>query len=245
VRVVEFADRLTVPASALAFVSFEERDGATDLQAHRWLAPAEVAYVRRLTAARRRAAWLAGRLAAKAALERLVPSAPACAIEVLPAAGGEPVVRGLARWGGALEVSISHTRNLAVAIAFDRHHTGATGVDVEVCDQEVDPALADLAFSPEERQAIDGHGPSVVAGEAVSGDRLPEVLCFWTAKEAALKAVRRGLRLPLSAVQLTWDECLLPIGASVQCAPDVQAQFGVRTVGVGGHVLSIARETRR
>jgi phosphopantetheinyl transferase len=132
-----------------------------------------------------------------------------------------------------------------VAIAFDRHHAGATGVDVEVCDQEVDPALADLAFSPEERQAIGRNGHSVVTGEAVSGDRLPEILCFWTAKEAALKAVRRGLRLPLSAVQLTWDEGLLPIGASVQCAPDVQAQFGVRTVGVSGHVLSIARETRR
>jgi 4'-phosphopantetheinyl transferase EntD len=233
-RVVELDDHLTVPASALAFVAFADRDGAEASAVPDWLAPAEAMYARGLASARRRAAWLAGRLAAKAALARLVSRVVRPdRIEVLPAAGGGPVVRiGGEQAAGPLEVSISHTRHLAAAVAYDRRRSGAVGIDVEVCDQTIDPALLDT-FTDEERRAI------------LACDDSARHLCtlwFWTAKEAALKAVRQGLRLPLTAVRLAWTEGHPPVGALVQCAPDISVPFDLRWIACPGHVVAMAVE---
>jgi 4'-phosphopantetheinyl transferase len=235
-RIVDCADHLTVPASALAFVSFGEDDGADARCTHRWLAPAEAAYARRLATTKRRAAWLAGRLAAKDAIRRLATtSTPLDRIEVLPTATGAPIVRGkLPTSGGPLDVSISHTRNVAAAIAFERRRSGAMGIDVEVCDQEIDPALVDFAFSGDEAGAI--------RALADASERHLRILQFWTAKEAALKAVGRGLRLPLSAVRLVWTDGVAPHCASVESAPDLRIQFELRSIRYSSHVVSVAIE---
>jgi 4'-phosphopantetheinyl transferase len=224
---------MSAPSAALAFVSFGDHDGVPSASA--WLTPAGADYARRLLRYRR-AAWLAGRLAAKTAIARVAPSAPLHEIEVLPAADGAPVVRNAGGAPSAIAVSISHTRSLAAAVAFDPR-AGAVGIDVEVRDQTLDPALLDFAFSAEERHVID------VAGDA--GGTHQRVLAFWTAKEAALKAVRRGLRLPLDAVRLVWDARTVPVSASVTCAPGVLAHFALTTTADDGYVLSIAREMGR
>jgi 4'-phosphopantetheinyl transferase len=235
-RVVELDDHLRGATPALGFVSFGDEDGTDPLCAHSWLAPAEAAFAQGLAKPRRRAAWLAGRLAAKTAIARLgFPSWSPEATEILPAAGGEPIVRGTP---GAepmsIRVSISHSRGLAAAIAFEPRRSGAMGIDLEACDQPIDPALLDLAFSVEEGEAIE-------AG-ADAGERHLRTLRFWTAKEAALKAVWRGLRLPLSAVRLEWAEPRAPVGAAVRYAGVADVSFDIVGIPVPAHVVTVAIE---
>ena len=235
-RVIEFDDHLRVPASAVAFVSFSAADGEHTSCAPSWLAPAEAVYARGLAVPRRRAAWLAGRLAAKTAIATLAPRAtPPERTEILPAAGGEPVVRGaFSESGSPIDVSIAHSHGLAAAVAFERRRTGAMGIDIEGRGQSIDDALVDFAFSIEEAAAI-----------GTPADEEGRQLCllrFWTAKEAVLKAVRRGLRLPLSAVRLRWTDLDGPMGASVQCAPDACVPFDVMAIRSPGHVVSVAIE---
>lgn len=218
----------------MAFVAFAEEDGADAGCAQSWLAPAEAVFARRLPTVPRRAAWLAGRLAAKTAIARLeASSGPLDRIEILPASSGAPVVRHHA--GHRVEVSIAHTRGLATAVAFDRCRTGALGIDLECCEQALDPALIDFAFSEAEAGAL-GALPD-------PGSRHVCALRFWTAKEAVLKAVGRGLRLPLSAVRLEWaGEPPVPDRASVRCGPDVAVAFSLEVVDCPGHVASLAIE---
>ncbi len=233
-RIVQFDDHLRLPGAALAFVCFGEADGADEVWPAPWLGAGERAYAARLRVARRRAAWLAGRLASKMALSSLLPSPPPLAqIEILPAPGGEPVVCGAAREAG-LDVSIAHTQAMAAALAFERARTGAMGIDIETCDQPLDPALVDFAFSDEEAEALASLGGAE--------DRHRRALQLWTAKEAALKAVRRGLRLPLSAVHVTCRDDEGPGRASVQCTPETRVPFEVRAVGCPGHVVAVAVE---
>jgi phosphopantetheinyl transferase len=234
-RVLEHSDHLSVSVGRVALVAFEEGDGAIDRCVHDWLATAEADYVRRLPSVRRRAAWLAGRLAAKTAIRRLLPAAaPLRRIEVLPAAGGDPVVLGVRGHGpAAIAVSISHTAGLAVAAACERS-AGALGVDVEVLEQEIEPSLIDLAFSSEEA--------AVIARHADPTERHLNTLRFWTAKEAALKAVRRGLRLPLTAVRLAWAAGGRPTGATVRCGGATVLDCNVLSTISRGHVLALATE---
>lgn len=239
-RVVEFDDYLTVatPVSTLAFVAFGDGEGdeAAAADAHPWLTPAETRYVRSLATGRRRAAWLAGRLAAKTAIRRLgMECLPIDRIEVLPTASGAPVVSGgLDASGDRIGVSISHTRGLAAAVAFDARRSGALGVDVEVCDQRLDPGLIAFAFDLDEANAITAPADPL--------ERHLRVLRFWTAKEAALKAVHRGLRLPFAAVRLEWTAAATPTRASVQCAPDLRVWFDLQSFEPGGYVGSVAVE---
>lgn len=236
-QIVEPAHDLSVADAALAFVSFVEDGGAMTIAAHTWLTPAEAEYAGRLATVRRRAAWLAGRLAAKTAIARLAGAVgPPRDIEVLPASNGAPVVRGVQPGTSAIAVSISHTRGLAVAIAFDRR-VAAMGIDLEVADQAIDPALLAFAFSEEERAAI-----ATGEGDAAAHRR---TLTFWTAKEAALKAARRGLLVPLEAVRLSWNDRRVPVGATVQCAPTMCVRFALQVADMDGYVLSIAREAGR
>lgn len=233
-RIVQFDDHLRLPGAALAFASFDEADGSDAVWTAPWLGAGERAYAGRLTLGRRRAAWLAGRLAAKTALSNLLPSPPPLAhIEILPAPGGEPVVSGTARHAG-LDVSISHSRSVAAALAFERRRTGAIGIDIEVCDQSIDPALLGFAFSDEEIDAVEPAGGG--------GDGRRRTLRLWTAKEAALKAVWRGLRLPLSTVCITCRSDDGSVRASVQCTPETHVAFDVLEVDCPGHVVSVAVE---
>jgi phosphopantetheinyl transferase len=233
-RTVQFDDHLTLSGAALAFVSFDQIDDADAGRSASWLGPGEISCADRLAIGRRRAAWLAGRLAAKTAIVRLLsPPPPLDRIEILSAPGGEPVVTGELR-GRGIDVSISHTRSMAAAVAFLRRTTGAMGIDIEICDQQIDPALIGFAFSEDEAGAL--HDST----DARERHRL--TLRFWTAKEAVLKAVWRGLRLPLSAVHVNRRDDSGSLGASVQCTPETRVPFEVLDVGYPGHVVSVAIE---
>ncbi len=236
-RLLELDDSLNrAGTTAVASVAFTDADCAGGEAWAVALTPAEARYAGGLRSSKRRAAFFAGRVAAKAAIGRLT-SLPPERVEVLPASSGAPVVRLL---GAApprpADVSISHTRGLAAAVAFDRRETGAMGIDVEVADQAIDPALVPFAFEAEEARWI----------EAAADDRgrHRRLLACWTAKEAVLKALGRGLTLPMLQVRLEPASAgeLTRLRASLAAGRVGRLEFDVLLRGAHDHVLALAAE---
>ncbi|MBP7147487.1 MAG: 4'-phosphopantetheinyl transferase superfamily protein [Acidobacteria bacterium] len=192
------------------------------------LSPGERARAAALRVAKRRRDWTGGRLAAKAALARLlrgeggeVPDA--AAIDVAADEGRAPrvAIRGVP--APEIGVSIGHAGELAGAAAF---RGTELGLDFEPC-APFDRALLALALVEHERQQVHGlDGPELVTA----------VLGLWTAKEAALKAARVGMALPLGEVEVH--------GALDARARTVRlgggATYAVETFAAAGHVVSVA-----
>lgn len=136
----------------------------------------------------RRIEWLLGRLAAKDAVRCAVKQrfditlAPAD-IEILPDRHGRPVVAGawLERAGGAFQVSLAHTAGTAVAVAVAQ--AAGIGVDIEHI-AHLRAGIGEVAFTAGER-ALLGTGALAAPGDGL--------LRLWCAKEAAAKAIGRGM----------------------------------------------------
>jgi len=137
---------------------------------------------------KRRAEFVAGRSAARAAVRRLL-GAPARGCVVLReewSARPTPVSAKGARLPA--QVSITHASGFAVAVA------GASPLGVDLVEVEpIERAFRDEAFLPHE----------LAAWEAFTGDRpgADRAACVaFAAKEAALKWLGTGLALPLLSV---------------------------------------------
>ncbi len=146
---------------------------------------------------KRRIDWLLGRAAAKDAvriLAKQLRGAEACAadVEILAGPEGRPVVSEatIARLGIDAQVSIAHSGSYWLALASP---SGAdlVGVDVESMDRDVD-AIQAVAFGEQERELLGG-----LAG----ADRFEWAIRLWCAKEAAAKALGRGLSRGLESVR--------------------------------------------
>jgi 4'-phosphopantetheinyl transferase len=184
----------------------------------RWLgllSPEERRRLETFGHARRRHAFLAGRVAARTLLaERLALAPPEVPLHVAP--------DGAVEVGGtAFHVSIAHSGERAVAAVADR----PIGADLE----EIRPRHPDLArfvLHPDEADLL---------------DRLPLepgqglILC-WTLKEATLKAVRTGLRLSPKKLRLEID---LP-AASAQVEVDGGAVWLARFEERDGYYVAVA-----
>lgn len=146
----------------------------------RWLSDGERAVLAGLAVSRRRADWRLGRWAAKRALAARLGCAPED-LEVIADADGAP-----AAWAGGARapavVSLSHRAGRAFAVAAGPGT--AVGCDLERIEPRSDAFVA-LWLAPAE-QAVVRKAP---AGRAV------EANLIWSAKEAAAKARREGLRL--------------------------------------------------
>jgi phosphopantetheine--protein transferase-like protein len=105
-------------------------------------------------------------------------------IEILADDDGAPRVRPL-----AVEVSISHTTGYAAAAAAKM----PVGIDIEQISER-DPALARHFLSADERTLL----PSLLGGGSAG------LTGMWALKEATLKALRLGLRLPPRSVVISW-----------------------------------------
>ena len=151
------------------------------------LSPAELDQWKNFEGAeRRRIQWLLGRTAAKEAVRRhlmakykLQVASPDFTIE--PDANGKPVARGPweGKARGPIEISLSHTDGVTVAIAGE----GArVGVDLEHVRNLGDDFI-EGAFSEKDTAVLAAAGPG------------PEwFLRAWCAKEAAVKAIGLGMR---------------------------------------------------
>jgi 4'-phosphopantetheinyl transferase EntD len=138
------------------------------------LHPDEAAFVHSSPAARR-ATFIGGRVALRAALDELDPGSGAAAPAMLSTARGAPMLPP------GFVGSVSHKRELAVAIVARAEPTPRTtiGIDVEVPrPRHVD--ISARVLTPAERAAVAGLDPAA---------RDAEVLFRFAAKEAIYKAL--------------------------------------------------------
>ncbi len=147
----------------------------------RWLSEREREILSTLRIPTRRADWRLGRWAAKAAVAAW-QGVPLAEVEVLPAADGAP--EALA--GGArIRVGLSLSHRAGRALVAVGGVSGTLGCDLEALEPR-SPAFVREWLRPAERQLLNGldGGLQDMAANLV-----------WTAKEAASKARREGLRL--------------------------------------------------
>lgn len=156
-----------------------------------WLSPREARVLAGLVAPPRRATWLAGRWLAKAeAALRLADNVARPAdIEVLAAPDGAPELFVAGRPLG-LCLSITHRAGWAAAALA---HDDATliGVDLELVEPRSAAFVRDY-LCPAERRWVAEHADPALAANLV-----------WSAKEAALKALRCGLRRDVTTVEVS------------------------------------------
>jgi 4'-phosphopantetheinyl transferase len=171
------------------------------LPAEAWLSLPERERLAALRVEKKRREWLLGRWTAK----RLVQAAllregrgqvELADLSITPAADGAPelqIGRGSVWAGGALTISISHSGGRAFCALGPEG--AAVGADIEtVCPRA--PSFAGDFFGAGELALVAG-------ASAARRDRL--VTAIWSAKEAALKALRLGLTVDTRLV-----ECLVP-----------------------------------
>jgi 4'-phosphopantetheinyl transferase len=127
--------------------------------------------------------------------------------------------------------NLSHTEGL-VACAFALEHD--VGVDVEHVDRRVEIAeLSKSVFSPSERERLLGR-----ADEHARRQRFFEL---WTLKEAYIKAVGKGLALPLRAISFELDAGELPTVAFAGDIADAAERWALHVHPIGErHMLASA-----
>jgi len=137
----------------------------------------------------KREGFLLGRLAAKRALGELLGEPDLRKIEIHSGIYGQPLVRHPR--AGAVDVSVSHSHGLAVALAFPAEYP--MGIDLEtVAAVPAATIIGELAASPAE-----------YAWLATGGvDEATACCVLWTAREALGKALKVGLNSPLGILSL-------------------------------------------
>jgi 4'-phosphopantetheinyl transferase len=146
-----------------------------------WLSEREREVVSRLRVDKRRSDWRLGRWAAKSVVASW-RGVPLDAIEVLAAPDGAPeaLIDGRA---ASVALSLSHRAGWALATVCDA--PAALGCDLELVEAR-SPAFARQWLRPVERELV---------GELRGERRDLAANLLWSAKEAASKAHREGLRL--------------------------------------------------
>jgi phosphopantetheinyl transferase len=139
--------------------------------------------------AAKREGFLLGRLAAKSALGALLPEPDPRRIEIRSGIHGQPLVHHPR--AGSIEVTVSHSHGLAVALAFSAEYS--MGIDLETISAvATEVVIGELEASPPE-----------LAWLAMGGvDGATACCVLWTAREALGKALKIGLSSPLGVLAL-------------------------------------------
>jgi 4'-phosphopantetheinyl transferase len=164
-----------------------------------WLGPAERRVLAGLRLERRRSDWRLGRWTAKAAVAIWL-TVPPDRVQILAAPDGAPEV-----WvdGERAPVSLSLSHRAGRALAAIANHPTVVGCDLELVESR-SSAFVNEWLTPAERRFLSSPG----AGERA---RLANLL--WTAKEAAAKVRREGLRLDVRDAAVTPAPTGSPSGA--------------------------------
>jgi 4'-phosphopantetheinyl transferase len=206
-----------------------------------WLSSGERARLDRMQVPKRRNDFLLGRWTAKRVMAALLGGRAYAEIDVRASGDGSPqaYVDGVAsRWS----VSLGHSAGRAIAVV---RPSGLIGADIE----RVEPrsqGLVDDFFTPDEVAWVAARAPA---------ERDRSIAVIWSAKESALKALRRGLREDTRHVHVggvddrsgaTWS----PLRVAVTGAPPLSgwwrfdAGFAITIVGsdpVSVRAAAIAR----
>jgi 4'-phosphopantetheinyl transferase len=159
------------------------RSSAELPESDEWLGPSERETLAGLRFAKRRGDWRLGRFAAKAALAAWLDVSPD-RVEAVACADGAPEAR-LDGSPAPAALSLSHRAGRALVVVGEPG--GALGCDLELVERR-SPAFIEDWLAPDERTLVAGAGPE-------SRDLAANLV--WTAKEAAAKVRRAGLRLDL------------------------------------------------
>ena len=138
---------------------------------------------------KRRAEFLAGRLAAKTVLSRPPFSLDQTEIDIVRTPSGAPILLS----DDAISISISHSHGCAVAVA-----SSETTVGVDLERNEVRPdALVRYFFSDTEKTLLEALPAS---------QRQAAVSRLWTRKEAAVKVAGLGGRVPFRSLDCSAEQ---------------------------------------
>jgi 4'-phosphopantetheinyl transferase len=159
-----------------------------------WLSEAERAVLSALRVPYRSSHWRLGRFTAKAAVGAF-RELPASSVEVLAAADGAPEARSDAAPLG-ISLSLSHRAGRGLAVVWGG--AGAIGCDLELTEPR-SAAFVRHWLAPAEQELL----------AAARGERRPLLAnLLWSAKEAAAKARRQGLRLDVRGAVVDLAGCM-------------------------------------
>ncbi len=159
-----------------------------------WLSDREREVSERQRLTKRRQEWLLRRYAMKrAAAVALGRGAAIGGLEALNDPSGAPYIL-LDGCPVPIAVSVSDRAGLAVALVTSERHgaAGSIGIDVELVESRSDGFIRDFLTAPEQLWTL-----RTTLGRDVAANLL------WSAKEAALKVLRVGLRADTRTVDVT------------------------------------------
>ena len=148
-----------------------------------FLSAAENHYFEQLTAQRRQHSYLLGRFAAKQAIIQKVPYIDAQDIHIASGVFTQPVIEHPQIRN--MQVSISHTQDYAVAVAFPEHHP--MGIDIESVRRTNDEAISSHVSLEE-----------INIFKAFSYNDQQALTQLWSIKEALSKSFKTGLMADFS-----------------------------------------------
>jgi len=191
--------------------SLAEVPGAVD-----WLGPRGLRALAALSVEKRRASWRLGRWAAKAAVGAWL-ALPASRIEILAGDDGAPDA-WLDTECAPVSVSLSHRGGRALAAVAST--PAVIGCDLELVEPRSGAFVREWLAPAEQR---------LLAGCAADErDRIANLV--WTAKEAAAKVRREGLRLDVRRAPPVHNQGS-PVRGAGGAVRDVHGRAGARTTG--------------
>lgn len=184
------------------------------------LSEEEAAFFRQFTVRKRRQDWLLGRWTAKLLLQEMMrlEQGQIMALDqivILPGDDGAPqaTLNGSnVDPSASFTISISHSngRSLCAAVALPEW---PLGVDIE----RIEPRAANFAanfFTVRERQQLE---------QSDGQQRETLITAIWSGKEAALKAVRQGLRSDTRSLSCLFEEAHAAVGRQLPPDPGAPA----------------------
>lgn len=215
--------RLTLSHPKHTGVAFVAQARTTDLVSRApesYLSDRELVRAASFRFAPARENFLVGRLAAKSALGAYLAEPDWRRIELVRGVFGQPVVNHAGACG--VEVSLSHSAGLAVAMAFPREHP--VGVDLQRVDESSAATVRnELKLLPAERSWAQSGAVEETAA----------LVLLWTVRESLGKALRCGLTCPLellgageirAAGEGVWESRYLSF-SEFRCLSWVRAEF--------------------
>ena len=163
---------------AMMVIAFNDSANTWMAAASELLGKTEAAYFATLHFARRQGSYLLGRYAAKTALSAVLSEPDLRAIEIGRGVFEQPIVR--CDRNGGWEATISHTENLAVALAYPAGHP--MRIDLE----QIDPGQHETILSQLLEREIGWL-------KLRSAERFQFASALWAAKESLSKVLRTGL----------------------------------------------------
>lgn len=186
----------------------------------------EIEVFRADTLGRWRCGYLRGRLCAKLALKALADRLDLAQVHIERGVFGQPVVRH--RQLANSQVSISHSGNWAVAVAFD----------------ETQPMATDIEVFSESKQAVIFRNMTAAEIDGISATNLNPRLrltVLWTIKESLAKVLRSGLMSPFEVYTI---ERIVEKDGVVESTFRNFAQYKCLSFSLGDVAVSIALPKR-